>query len=462
MKLCLTSFYLMVLSIHNRFAAMERACNGLIMRLLSHESKITYSYLLKWSVLAPVSGVLCSSIVCLFSLLISSLNTFAISTAVHPVLWCSAGAAIVTLIIYKLRPDAIVEGIPSYIKEMCENNGCLPAGQTIMKFAAAVITLGTFGSGGVVGPLGRITAGAIFFTSKGFRKIGFSKNDMYTASICGMAAGVGAIFHSPIGGGIFAVEVIRKARLGYKSVFPAILASTAAVVFSKSAGWDAIYSIDALAGRLNFSIIHLVLIVAILSGLVGNGFENLYALLVRALRRGRKPIFLKALAGSAAACICAGLINPDLLSTSQNLFSLIMKGELVAVAGNLSGFMPLAAALFIIMVLKLTFNCITVGSGMSAGFTGPAVLAGMLLGASVATVSGIPPATPEFHALVAAGFAGILASAMNVPLGAAVITAEVFGTGYSASTALSAIIAFQLSRSGTIHEYAISESEFSE
>lgn len=431
------------------------------MRLLSHESKITCTYLLKWSVFAPVSGVLCSAVVCLFSLLISSLNTFADSTAVHPVLWCGAGAATVTLVIYKLQPDAIVEGIPSYIKGMCEHNGILSTGQTVMKFLAAVITLGTFGSGGVVGPLGRITAGVMSFVGKRFQKIGFSQSDIYTASICGMAAGVGAIFHSPIGGGIFAVEVIRKARLGYKSVFPAVLASTSAVVFSSSAGWDAVYSIDALAGRLNLSIVHLVLIVAVLCGLVGNAFENLYALLVKVLRRGRKPLFIKALAGSVAACTCAWLINPNLLSTSQKLFSQIMQGELDAAVGNLSGFMPLAPALFMIMALKLTFNCITVGSGMSAGFTGPAVLAGMLLGACAATTAGIAPATAEFHMLVAVGFAGILSSAMNVPLGAAVITTEVFGTGYSPAAALSAIIAFQLSRSGTIHEYAISESEFS-
>ena len=53
---------------------------------------------------------------------------------------------------------------------------------------------------------------------------------------------------------------------------------------------------------------------------------------------------------------------------------------------------------------------------------------------------------------MAAGFAGMLASTVNVPLAAAVWAVEVFGLSYSFPAGLSAIIGFQMMRSSFLYD----------
>ena len=106
---------------------------------------------------------------------------------------------------------------------------------------------------------------------------------------------------------------------------------------------------------------------------------------------------------------------------------------------------------------KIICNCIIVGSGMNAGFTGPAVISGMLLGAAAANFLNIEYLSPTYYAFLTAGFSGMLASSMNVPLASAVMATEIFGLQYSFPAGLSAIIGFQVMRHYTIYDYALSE-----
>lgn len=73
-------------------------------------------------------------------------------------IWPVAGAAPVGLIIYRIEPRSKGEGIPSYIISLRENNDRLSVRETFFKFWAAILTLGTFGNGGFLGPVGRVTA----------------------------------------------------------------------------------------------------------------------------------------------------------------------------------------------------------------------------------------------------------------------------------------------------------------
>ena len=121
-----------------------------------------------------------------------------------------------------------------------------------------------------------------------------------------------------------------------------------------------------------------------------------------------------------------------------------------------AGFLQSAGLIFILMLFcKMACNCITVGCGMSAGFTGPAAIAGMLMGAAMASFVGISNASATYHAFIAAGFAGLLASVMNIPLAAAVMTTEIFGLQYSFPAAIAAIVGFQVTRAKTIYDYAL-------
>ena len=95
---------------------------------------------------------------------------------------------------------------------------------------------------------------------------------------------------------------------------------------------------------------------------------------------------------------------------------------------------------------------------MSAGFTGPAILIGMFLAMAFAYLMHVDHTSPNFYAYITIGFSGILASSMNIPLAAAVMTVEIFGLKFSIPASLGAIIGFQVNRHLTLYDFAIAGS----
>ena len=170
--------------------------------------------------------------------------------------------------------------------------------------------------------------------------------------------------------------------------------------------------------------------------------------------------------------LCFGLFNkpfrritkPQLINSINNggllvepVFTALFSGDVLGLTGRLGGFGYTSIILLIMIVIKILGNCITVGSGMSAGFTGPSALVGMLLGVSASLFLGIELGSPTYFAFIAAGFAGMLSSSMNVPLAAAIISIEVFGLQYSFPAAVSSVIGFQMMRNNTIYDYIYNE-----
>jgi H+/Cl- antiporter ClcA len=184
---------------------------------------------------------------------------------------------LVGAVVYRLEPRAMGEGIPSYLHAMRKGHGHLPFSETFYKFWAALITLGTFGNGGILGPVGRINAGLMSLTSKLLPKERLVKQDFALFPICGLAAALGALVHSSIGAGIFAVEIIQKSNMRYRQLFPAILASSASVFFSQSLGFVPVLDFATIPQEVDLRISGLVLLVALLAGLLGRGYILLYS-----------------------------------------------------------------------------------------------------------------------------------------------------------------------------------------
>ncbi len=424
---------------------------------LDEQTRLSYTFLLKWMLLSILSGIVGAGVVRGFHLLVSTM-TGRLALAGLPIfVWPLGGALVAGGLIYRIEPNAAGEGIPSYIRGIRVDKGNLGFSVTFYKFWAALATLSTFGNGGVVGPLGRVCAGMISTLEHRLAGLhaAFGQEDRRTASLCGLAAAVGAIFHSSIGGGIFAVEVIQRSKMGYKDLFPAILSSSTAVFVCKAVGWPSFYRLDAVDRFMDIGKIGPLLLLVLIVGFAGGAFTALYRFITRIINRQKGNVLLKVLGGSLAASLIARAINPALLGTSKDLIAGVFDGNWAQCSGRLTPLVPTAIALVIMAVAKALCNCITVGSGMSAGFTGPAALIGMMLGSAAAVVAGVPPSSATYYALVAAGFSGMLASSMNIPLAASVMTTEIFGLQYGFPGGLAAIVGFQVTRHQTIYDYAL-------
>lgn len=423
--------------------------------ILTREYKRSLSFLGKWTLVALISGGIGTGIVKGFHLILTVLANLMRQFLYFLPAWTILGALICGLFIYRISPGAAGEGIPSYLRGLHKNKGVLNPKETFFKFWAALVTLGTFGNGGIVGPLGRVSAGFMSFLTVKIKKLKFNDWDIRTATICGLAATVGTIFHSSIGGGIFAVEIVQKSEMRYRDLFPAILSSSTAVFISKALKFESFYPINAAPEFMNPRLLWVLVLFALLIGFAGKAFTALYVFMARKFKREQnKNIFLKVLIGSVLAGFGVWFLNPSLMGTSQGFIAAIFEPNKAVLYGNLSTAIPLFVVLAIMAVAKAVGNLVTVGSGMSAGFTGPAAIIGMLLGAGWADIFQLTPGSANYSAIIAAGFAGMLGSTMNIPIAAAVLTIESFGLQYSFPAGIAAIIAFQVNRHDTIYSYS--------
>lgn len=434
------------------------------MPFIDSESREAVRFLAKWFFLSIVGGLIGAALVRFFMFLLFAVRGELAATPLPPPVWAILGALVTGGVIYRISPASVGEGIPSYLNGMNHHRGVLGIRQTVFKYWAALVTLATFGSGGIVGPLGRVSAGLLSELNRHLRRhLGaFTIHDTHTAAICGFAATMGAITHAPIGSGIFAVEVIQRQQMRYHDLFPAIMAGSAAVYVSEAFRWPALYDFSGVPVFNNYAIVWLILLVALFSSFLGKGYNELYRITASIFgRQQHRKLILKVVIGMALATTLAYAVNPGILSVSEEMVPAILKGDIVSLRGRLPVRMPIYAVFLVLALGKTVCTTLTVGSGMSAGFVGPTVLVGMLTAAAVGATLGVSVDSGEYTALLAAGFASMLASTINVPIAAAVLALELFGLSYSFPAAVSAVIGYQVNRFNTLYDYA-SKEEFSD
>jgi chloride channel protein, CIC family len=431
-------------------------------KLLNESNKETVRTLLFWFFTAVLAGIIGTTVVYFFLTIYRIISEFLLSISFIPIfIYPIFGALLVGVVIYRIEPKSMGEGIPSYLESLNENNGRLSFKETIFKFWAALLTLSTFGNGGFIGPVGRVAAGVMSSIGKVLSGRYMKQSYIHLFTICGLSAAIGALLHSPVGAGIFAVEIIQKSDMKYKDLFPSILSSAFSVYFAKVLGLQPIIFFPGIHRAFDPQITGWLLLISVVSGLAGYGYIKLYETISRIWHRDHSHrnliIVFKVLAGSFLAGFIAFLFNIDILGTSAGLFRGVFSFDINILYGNIPQVIPLVLAIILVMFLKAAANCFTIGSGLSAGFAGPAMLMGLLLGTVFIIIAGISPGTPEYYAFLAAGFAGMLSSTMNTPIATAVITLELFGFAYSLPAGIASIIGFQVNRSNTLYDFALRE-----
>ncbi len=433
------------------------------MKNVSVESNIhSIKLLLFWFISACLAGVIGTIIVYIFNFLYTLITSVILNNSYFPIfIYPILGSIVVGSVIYRIEPKSMGEGIPSYLASLKDENGLLPFKETFFKFWATLITLSTFGNGGFIGPIGRVTSGIMSSIGKFLAGRFMRSSYIHMYTICGLSAAIGALLGSPVGAGVFAVEIIQKTDMKYRDLFPSILSSSFSVYFARIIGLKPIISFTSIHTSFDIGITGWLLLVAVVAGLTGYGYIMMYETISRVFHRNHnhrnRIIILKVITGSIIAGTIAMLINIDILGTSGGLFNAVFNFNAEILYGRLPGTFPIFLVLSILVISKAMANCFTIGSGLSAGFTGPAMLIGLLIGSIFISIAGIDPNTPEYFAFLAAGFAGMLSSTMNTPVATAVITLELFGLAYSLPAGMASIIGFQVNRSNTLYDFAVME-----
>lgn len=136
------------------------------------------------------------------------------------------GGALAGLLAWKLAPEAVGHGTDSVIRAFHKDRGQIRARVPIVKGICSILTIGTGGSAGKEGPITQIGAGC---GSTLARVLGLSIPDRRILMMAGVAGGIGAIFKAPLGGALFAAEVLyRDPDFEHDAVIPGVISSVVA------------------------------------------------------------------------------------------------------------------------------------------------------------------------------------------------------------------------------------------
>ncbi|MGM0502040.1 MAG: chloride channel protein [Bacillota bacterium] len=394
-------------------------------------------YIFKWLLISFLLGFLGANLVFLLRMVINYLrNIVSHSYILTPVI----GGLLVGLIIYYFDFRSEGLGTNRYI-DFAHQDGNIEGAARLLftKFSNTSITLGLMGVEGLVGPIllmGSSLAVVVEQLALGLNiEIVKDRTEHRVLNICGAAATLGSLLGAPIGSGIFASEVLYQSSLEYDDLFPAILAGSFGSFF-----YNYFYSGGLLSYNINLPNLAavdvlLVVIVALIAGLLGQGIILIYKRCYKLFEEANMNLIFKPILAGLIVALLIKLFQINEIVDKLKIEQLLFSGLAVK-------------ALLALLIFKIVTTIIVVSSGGSVAMFDTALVIGGLLGNLLYYVIPLP-----LNVLVVTGISAILSSVANVPLAAMILVLEIFGINLSLAVVLGSIIGFLVGRAGTVYQY---------
>jgi CIC family chloride channel protein len=347
----------------------------------------------------------------------------------------AAGAALGGFLARRFAPEVLGGGGDAAIRVFHRRDAITRTRVPFLKALTSILTLGTGGSGGREGPTMQIGSSMGAIVSRWLRTTARERRILYVG---GMAAGVAAVFRTPLGAALFAAEVLYRDDFESDALVPAVLASV--VGYSVGLPFGESSALFAHAPSYPFIPSHLpyFILLAIFEIVLGLTFLRALKMVRAASARLPGPEWLRPGAGGLALGV---LTAPLLWYLGQRLgrpgggFGILGGGygaAQVAITG--ADWLPLgfrgAEVLAALCLLKMVASSFTIGSGGSAGDFAPSLVIGGLLGGSfgraVQALTGDSSMDPGAFALV--GMGTLFGGVAHVPLSSMVLVCEMAGS----------------------------------
>lgn len=341
--------------------------------------------------------------------------------------------ALVSGLLTRLAPETAGGGADQAIEAIHKRGGYLRVRVVPLKFLASLATLVTGGAGGREGPTFLLGGAA---GSIAARLLPASARERRLLVVAGLAAGISAVFRTPLGAALLAVEVLYRDDFETDALVPAIIASVAS--FSL-ASW--FLGARPLFGSLPphvFQASHLPLyaLLAVLCAAAGALLVGTLDAVRAAVARLPGPAWLRPAAGGLALGVAvvalhlAGLSRLGGVPAESALLGGGYGVAQVALIDPPGSAWAWAGAMLLLAALRVLATGLTVGSGGSAGDFAPSLVIGALVGAAVGTAAKTFTGDPSIHpgAFALVGMATLYGGVAHVPLSAVVIVSELAGS----------------------------------
>jgi len=338
------------------------------------------------------------------------------------------GGLISGLLVYSIAPEAEGHGTDTAVRAFHRDNGFIRPRVTPLKIVASAVTIGSGGSAGREGPTALFSAGVGSIYASLTHRTDAEKRLLV---LIGMAAGLSAIFRSPIGTAIFAVEVLYG-EMQFEAgalIYTMIGAIVAYAVNGLFVGWQPLFEVPtgltagSTVGYAWFVVLGLV------SGVVGAILPTVFYGVRDAFKAIPIPPHFKPAIGGLGVGLIA-LMLPQVLGGGYGWIQ-------EAIDGNLT-----LTILGLLVFAKMLAFAMTVSSGGSGGVFAPSLFVGAMTGSLLAQLVHQPPA-----AFAVIGMAAVFGSAARIPIATLLMVTEMTG-GYSllAPAALAVMLAFLVQR----------------
>lgn len=338
------------------------------------------------------------------------------------------GGLIAGVIVYSLAPEAEGHGTDTAVTAYHEAYGIIRARVPPLKMIASAITIGSGGAAGREGPTALISAG---FGSVYGTLTKRTERDRRALLLIGMAAGLSAIFRSPIGTAFFAVEVLYSsmefdAWVLLYTMLGSIVAYTVNGLF---VGWHPLFNVPANINAPGFIEYFWYAALGVVAGLVAVLLPEFFYRIRDLFQAIRIPPHFKPALGGLGLGVMA-LFLPQVLGGGYGWIQEAINGKLDL---TLMGVLILA---------KIIALALTISSGGSGGVFAPGLFVGAMLGGALAKIFHQPDA-----AFAIVGMAAVFGGAARVPIASLLMVTEMTG-GYKllAPAALAIMVAYVVQR----------------
>lgn len=326
------------------------------------------------------------------------------------------GGLLSVLLCQRFAAGAQLQGTNGFISTF--HQGSVARKRTpFVQAVAAVVVLGTGGSAGREGPVAYLCSGVGRVIGRWFR---LSVREHRLMLIAGAAGGIGAIFQTPLGAALFALEVLYRDDFEVDGLVPAVLSSVLGYsVFTTIIGEGTMFTVDAdepFDPRQLPLYLAMGVVAAVVGGLFIKVFERGTALF------GRVPVPgpIKALIGGALVGVL-GLWFPPAVGTGYGWVQRILESPSALGPGWIG-----AGALLGVALLKVFTTTLTLGSGAAGGSFGPSIVIGGMLGGAcgLGFHTWFPEVVPDPSAFVIVGMAAFVGGVARAPISTLVMASE--------------------------------------
>jgi H+/Cl- antiporter ClcA len=393
-------------------------------------------YLLRWTaIVAPVAAAT-GSLVALFLWL---LDVATKTRWQHPsLLWFLPLAGVAIVLVYHRFGKESEGGNNLVMDRIHEPGGGVPKRMAPLVLIGTVVTHLFGGSAGREGTAVQMGGSVAQAFADLFR---LSKDDTRTLLMCGIAAGFGAVFGTPLTGALFAVEVLALGRMRHAALIPCLVASIGGDLACTAWGIGHTHYEIALPGSysghglvaLDPLLVGKVALASIAFGLASVLFAELSHSLSALFKRYVPVIWLRPIIGAAVVLGITWVLG------TRDYLGL---GVTTADGGGVSivnAFREGGATSWS-WFWKIILTAVTISSGFKGGEVTPLFFVGATLGNVLGGLMGVP-----VDLMAGLGFIAVFSGATNTPLACTVMGIELFGSEYAIYFAMACFLAYLFS-----------------